>query len=56
VKALAEDVVEEDENNTDEVISKPVKKKTAAKPKAKTADKAKPVKKKTTTVSKAPKE
>ena len=58
VRTLAEDVVEEVEENEDEVIIKPVKRKpvATAKPRAKTAVKAKPVTKKDTTKPKAPKQ
>jgi phosphatidylglycerol---prolipoprotein diacylglyceryl transferase len=58
VRALAEDVVEEVEENEDEVVLKPVKSKPAvtAKPKAKTAVKAKPVTKKDTAKPKDPKQ
>jgi phosphatidylglycerol:prolipoprotein diacylglycerol transferase len=60
VKAIAEDVVEEDEveDNVDEAVSKPVKEKTIAKakPKAETAVKAKTVTKKSTAKPKAPKQ
>jgi len=59
-KTIAEDVVEENEveDNVDEVVSKPVKKKPVAKakPTAKTAVKAKTVTRKSTAKPKAPKE
>jgi phosphatidylglycerol---prolipoprotein diacylglyceryl transferase len=53
VSALAKDVVEEDD---DEVVAKPVKKKTVAKAKAETAVKAKPVTKKKASKPKEPKQ
>jgi hypothetical protein len=53
VRALAEDVVEEDD---EEATSKPVKKKTVAKPKAETTVKAKPVTKKKVSKPKEPKQ
>ncbi len=58
VRTLAEDVVEEVEENEDEVIIKPVKRKpvATAKPRAKTAVKAKPVTKKDTAKPKDPKQ
>lgn len=58
VRTLAEDVVEEVEENEDEVVTKPVKRNPAAtaKPKAKTVVKTKPVTKKDTAKPKAPKQ
>jgi len=59
VNPIAEDYVQEAEENEvvpkEEVISKPVKKKTAAKPKAKTTVKSKPSTKKSTAKPKEPK-
>jgi len=59
VNPIAEDYVQEAEENEvvpkEEVISKPVKKKTTAKPKAKTAVKSKPSTKKSTAKPKEPK-